>query len=148
MSELAISVAVNIVLGMSLFGLMMWRRNDDSVRLTGADEALDRFRAHFPDAAGVVTLSTDLRSALIYLQGDSNVGFLQRHARRWNARLLGPGDIAGIRLLADGTIDLHLKDFGWPRARITIAPDAAVRCCDRLGSLSVRNASLVPARHA
>ena len=68
MSELLISIAVNLALGVILLALLYRKRTRDPVRLTLASEAMDIFRMHVPDALGAATLAADGRAALIDLQ--------------------------------------------------------------------------------
>ena len=69
------------------------------------------------------------------------IGLLQRHGRRWNARLLAPGELSSVVLSGDA-IELGFADFGWPRARLRMA-DADVRAMwlSRLKSLAPRDPS-------
>ncbi|MGO9512905.1 MAG: hypothetical protein ACLP2F_04580 [Steroidobacteraceae bacterium] len=150
MTELAISIAVNIVLGVVLLALLYWKRTGDAVRLAGAGEAMDLFAMHFPGAVGEATVAADHRSALIDLQRGSGVGLLQRQGRRWNARTLAPGEVSSVEADSDGTIELRFADFGWPRAQLRIA-DANARALwlERLNSLKEQRSSRHPGlRHA
>jgi hypothetical protein len=139
--ELAISIAINVVLGAVLLALLHWKGRPDLVRLAGAEQAIDLFRRHFPDAAGVVTVAADGRSALIDLQ-PSGVGLLQRQGRRWIARTLASGELSSARVDLDGAINLTFADFGWPRARVPVA-DANSRATwmARLDSLIAQRTS-------
>lgn len=133
--ELAISIAANVALGIILLALLHWRNAGDDVRLAGAADAMDIFQRHFPDAArGSATLTADERGALIDLR--MGVGILQRHGRRWNARLLKSGELCSVQLDRDGAINLAFADFGWPRSRFLIADaDARARWMNRLEEL-------------
>jgi hypothetical protein len=126
MNELALSIAVNCVLGVVLFALLNWKRTADTARLAGPREAMDRFAEYFPDAVGEATVADDQLSALIDLQRGGRIGFLQRQGRRWNARMLEPGQLASVELGRDEIIRLKFADFGWPRADFRIA-DADTR---------------------
>ena len=136
MSELLIPIAVNLALGVILLALLYRQRTRDTVRLTLATEAMDIFRMHFPDALGAATLAADGRGALIDLQR-GGTGLLQRHGRRWNARLLAPGELSSVRRSGGDAIELKFADFGWPRARLCLADaDARAMWLSRLTSLS------------
>jgi hypothetical protein len=124
MNELAISIVVNVALGLLLLALLCWKRSPDTARLAGPVEAVDIFLRQIAAAAGDVTVAADGRAALIDLNGDGRVGLLQRHGRRWNARALAAGEVRSAQFgdedeRAD-TIELRLADFGWPRAQIRI----------------------------
>jgi hypothetical protein len=140
MRELLIPIAVNLALGLILLALLFRKRTSDTVRLTQATEAIDIFRMHFPDALGTATVAADGRGALIDLQR-GGTGLLQRHGRRWNARLLAPGELSSVQQSANA-IELGFTDFGWPRARLCIA-DAGARAMwvARLKSLVSRDPS-------
>jgi hypothetical protein len=141
MSELAISIAVNCVLGVILLGVLRWKLSEDTVRLTNGLEAMDQVARQVPGAVGVVSLADDGRSALFELQrGD--VGLVQRQGRRWNARTLKSGEVLSVQSLQDGTIKIRFADFGWPRAQIRIADDdSRVRWLERLRSLQAQKSS-------
>lgn len=137
--ELLISIAMNAVLGVLLLALFLWKRRDDPVRLTGADDALAAFNRFYPDMDGIATVAADGRSALIDMHGA--VGLLQRHGRRWNARLLVPQELARVRQDADGAINLVFADFGWPQAHIPLADgQARAQWMTRLEAVSLPHA--------
>jgi hypothetical protein len=137
--ELVLAIAVNLVLGILLLALLYWKHTNDNVRLSSAEEALELFRAHFRDAIGKATVSADRRCALIELQTDGGIGVLERHGRRWNARLLGPRELASVRLGRDGCLRLRFADFGWPQARfIASDPDVRAQWLARLHALTAR----------
>jgi hypothetical protein len=145
MAELAISIAVNVLLGIVLAALLYRRRADDGGLLGGAGEAMDVFRSRFPDTQGAATVSADRRAALIELPRDTGIGLVQRQGRRWNARLLAPGEIRSVKQSPPDALEVELADFGWPRARIRIAdPGARAAWMARLGAggppASVRHA--------
>jgi hypothetical protein len=119
MNDLAISIAVNVVLGVALLAILRWKQPGDTVRLDGASEAIEIFAQRFP-VAGEATLAHDGRSALIDLDSAGCVGLLQRHGRRWNARTLGRGEVASAELVEATVIKLTFADFGWPHAQIRI----------------------------
>lgn len=121
--ELVIAIALNVALGLVLLALL-WSRRHDAGRLSSEAEAEALFRAQFPDAAGVATLSADGRGALIQLP--RGIGVLVRAGRRWNARLIMPRELTHAQQDSAGAISLTFADFGWPRARLPIA-DADVR---------------------
>jgi hypothetical protein len=136
MTELALSIGVNLVLGIFLFALLYRKRAGDEVRLSGPSEAVDIFQQYFPDAVGTATVATDRRSALIDLQRGAGIGLLQRHGRRWNARVLAPGELSSVRVVGDDAVHIKFSDFGWPRACIHIADaDARAKWLGRLNSL-------------
>lgn len=139
--ELVLSIAVNVVLGVLLLALLYSKRTIDNARLSGPDEAMALFRRHFPDAMGTAEVAADRRSALIDLKDGAHIGLLQRHGRRWNARVLVAREVSSVRLDRRGAITLALADFGWPRAHITIADaDARARWLARLNSLTAGTA--------
>lgn len=141
MNELAISIAVNVVLGLALFGILRWKRVGDTARLAGAPEAVEIFSQRFPAAACDATVAHDGRSALIDLDCHGCVGLLQRHGRRWNARTLGPGEVSSAELKEPAMINLKFADFGWPHAQIRIDDaETRARWLHRLQSLRSRNA--------
>jgi hypothetical protein len=141
MSELAISIAVNVVLGLVLLAVLRWTRVGDAVRLAGAPQAIEIFAQRFPAAAGDATVAHDGRSALIALDCLGCVGLLQRHGRRWNARALGPGEVSSVELEEAAIIKLKFADFGWPHAKIRIDDaDARARWLSRLQALRSGNA--------
>jgi len=149
--ELAISIAVNVLLGLLLLALLSrWGRRDNA-RLTGPEDAMTAFRVHFPDASGTATVAADGRSALVDLAPETGVGLLQRHGRRWNARILAPREIASVQVGGDGAIDVRFADFAWPRAAIRIE-DGPVRAAwiSRLDALKEQGQPHPPAdlRHA
>jgi hypothetical protein len=121
MSELAVSIAVNLLLGALLAGLLLWRRNPDAACLESADAALLRFREQFPDAVGSANVTSDGHGALVTLA--AGYGLLERRGRRWNARLLTRSDCRRVRT-EDETLVIEFKDFGWPSARLTLADGA------------------------
>jgi len=141
MSELAISIAVNVFLGIALLAILRWKQFGDAARLGGAEEAIELFSQRFAAAAGEATVADDGRSALIDLDSGGCVGLLQRHGRRWNARTLAPGEVSSVELNETATIDLTFADFGWPHARIRIDDaDARARWLHRLQALRIRHA--------
>jgi len=141
MSELAISIAVNVALGIALLAILRWKRFGDSARLAGAEEAIALFSQRFSATAGDATVAHDGRSALIELDSGGGVGLLQRHGRRWNARVLVPGEVSSAELKEATVIDLTFADFGWPRAQIRIDDaEARLRWLQRLQTLRSRHA--------
>jgi len=120
MSNLALAIAVNLLLGAVLLALLVRLRGRDAVRLVAAAEALAQLRIHYPDAAGAVTLAADGRGALIEL-GGGTVGLLERRGGRWNARLLVAGDVAAVETDGENGLSLRFADFSWPRARLRLA---------------------------
>jgi hypothetical protein len=147
MKELLLSIGVNLVLGVVLFGLLLWKRRPDTVRLLGEADALAQFQRHYPEAAGTAIVSADGLGALI--ETATGPGLLVAHARRWNARMLVAPELAAARL--DGAIlELRFADFGWPRARLRFAdPEVATRCHARLEMLvGSRTAPASELRHA
>ncbi|NNM62213.1 MAG: hypothetical protein HKM03_08595 [Steroidobacteraceae bacterium] len=136
MSSLAIAIAVNLVLGGVLLALLLARRGRDEVCLGGASEAIAHFRIHYPDADGEVSVAADGRGALIELGGGA-VGLLERRGRRWNARLLAPGDVRAVDVDGGQGLRLRFADFSWPRARICLDDAEALAAWRaRLGALT------------
>ena len=141
MSELAISIAINVVLGVALLAILRFKRVGDTVRLAGAAEAVELFSQRFPAVPGDATVADDGRSALIDLDPGGRVGLLQRHGRRWNARALEPGEVASVEIKETAIIKLEFADFGWPHAQIRIDDaDARTRWLHRLQALRSRHA--------
>jgi hypothetical protein len=139
--ELVLAIAVNLALGILLLALLYWKHTNDDVRLSSAEEALEIFRKQFPDVLGTATVSADRRCALIELDGDGGIGVLERHGRRWNARMLVPREFSSVRLDRDGCLRLRFADFGWPRARFrTSDPEARAKWLARLDALTARAA--------
>jgi hypothetical protein len=135
--ELVLAIAVNVVLGILLLALLYWKHTNDNVRLSSAEEALELFRAQFRDAIGKATVSADRRCALIELE--NGIGVLERHGRRWNARLLVSRELASVRLGRDGCLRLRFADFGWPQARFVASdPDVRAQWLARLHALTAR----------
>jgi|SRR5579872_1084907 len=139
--ELVLAIAVNVVLGILLLALLYWKHTNDDVRLSSAEQALEIFRQHFPDARGTATVSADRRCALIELQSGGSLGILERHGRRWNARMLVPNEFSSVRLDREGCLRLKFADFGWPRARFRASdPQARALWLARLSALTARAA--------
>lgn len=115
--DLVLPIAVNLVLGLVLWAVLVWRRKPDTTRLRDADEALALFRGHAPDVDGRATVSSDGRAALIEV-APAGLGLLLRQGRRWNARMLVAAEMASVRETADGALEIRFADFGWPRARL------------------------------
>ena len=140
--ELVISIAMNVVLGLILLALLLWKTTRDEVRVTSAEEALALFCKHFPDVLGIATVCADQRAAVIELRQGSGVGLLQRQGRRWNAQILRPGDCTRVRRTADRTLTLDLANFGWPRTELRFADASTLeKWLNRLQSLTTRDAS-------
>jgi hypothetical protein len=137
--ELAIAIAANVVLGILLLGLFLWRGTADGVRLAGPAEALALFRTHFPDAAvEAATVATGARSALIALRHDPAIGLIQRHGRRWNVRVLQAEDLRSVAVVRGDTLRVVLVDFAWPRIDVRLEDaDARARWQARLAALAV-----------
>ena len=148
MKELLFPIGVNLVLGVILLALLVWKRRPDAVRLLSDTDALVEFQRHFPEATGTATVSADGLAALI--ETAAGPGLLVRHARRWNVRMLAAQELAGVRTPDDATLELRFADFGWPRARLRFSDrDAMSRCRARLETLvHSRTASATDLRHA
>ena len=116
--ELAIAIGANIGLGVILLGLFATLRSRETPALASTDEALTIFRQRFSDAAGVATLASDGRCALLALR--DGIGLLHLHGRRWNARKLAAEELDRVALTRGDTITLALSDFAWPRTHIRI----------------------------
>ena len=142
---LTISIVANLVLGLVLLGVLYRKRGNDSERLTGPSQALERYRLRYPAASGRASLSADGRAALLEL-ADGTTGLIERRGRRWNVRALEPREIAGVGRAADGAIVIGLADFGWPRARVQLSDFAtSQRWIERLMAL---RASVAPRERA
>ena len=111
MSELVISIAANLALGLVLLALLFRRRARPGVRLRDASEAIHVFRELLPEAEGTATLASDGRTALIELIHGHGIGVLRLQGKRWVARLLVPQDVASVRLTSDGALLVRLADF-------------------------------------
>jgi len=148
MKELLFPIGANLVLGVILLALLVWKRRPDTVRLLSDADALAEFQRHFPEATGTATVSADGLAALI--ETATGPGLLLRHARRWNARMLAAQDLADVRTPDDATLELRFADFGWPRARLRFSDrDAMSRCRARLETLvRSRTAPATDLRHA
>jgi hypothetical protein len=123
------AIGSNLLLGALLLALMAWLLRPDGVRLDGGDEAAALFArlrpAQRPRAqATPAMLAADGRAALVVLEDDALLGFIERRGRRWNARVLAPGDLAALREEAGGVLRLEFTDFGWPAARVALADGA------------------------
>jgi hypothetical protein len=142
MAELAISIAVNIGLGVLLLALLYRKRADDRVRLTGQEDAMRVFRLYFPDARGAATVSSDGRGALIELHGvHGRFGLLERRGHRWNARVLAGAEVSSLRFRAPETLQIGIADFGWPRAQLRMSGADRARWMAWLGA----NGAVAPA---
>lgn len=153
MLELLIAIGFNVFVA-ALAALLIYfawtRRRTTDASLADAGTAISLFRIHFPDAADVpeaaraVTLTTDRRNALIELPNGAGVGLLQGHGRRWNARILTPGDVASVSVSGDATLRVKLTDYSGPRALLTVADaDERAAWLSRLQTLTQR----APAAH-
>jgi hypothetical protein len=152
MLELLIAIGFNVFVA-ALTALLIyfaWARKRTDASLTDANTAMDLFRDRFPEMAGVpeavdaVTLTTDRRNALIELPDGAGVGLLQGHGRRWNARILQPGDVASVRVSEDATLRLKFTDYSSPRALLVLADaDERAAWLARLQTLTQR----APAAH-
>jgi len=146
MSEIALSVAVNLALGIALFLLLYGTRRNGGMRLAGPPEAMALFASHFPDAAGEAMVTVDHQNALIELPPGTEVGLVQLQGRRWNARKIAPGDIRTVHLGSDGAIRIKFADFGWPGATLCFAdPDHRLRWLQRLAVLQRHSLAQSPA---
>ena len=148
MKELLFPIGANLVLGIILLALLVWKRRPDTVRLLSDADALAEFQRHFPEATGTATVSADGLAALI--ETATGPGLLLRHARRWNARMLAAPELAAVRTPDDATLELRFVDFGWPRARLRFSDrDTMSRCRARLETLvRFRTAPAADLRHA
>lgn len=129
MSEMELSIALNVALGIVLFALLRRQSGDDGVRLHGNAEAVRIFMSQFPDLQGAASVADDGRGALIELESGGGVGLLERRGRRWNARVIRPGDLASAPTSAriEGEcLCIGFADFGWPRSRLRFG-DAGAR---------------------
>jgi hypothetical protein len=148
MKELLFPIGANLVLGVILLALLVWKRRPDTVRLLSDAEALAEFQRHFPEVTGTATVSADGLAALI--ETATGPGLLLRHARRWNARMLAAPELAAVRTPDDATLELRFADFGWPRARLRFSDrNAMSRCRARLETLvQSRTATATDLHHA
>jgi hypothetical protein len=124
MMELGIAIVVNIVVGVVAAALIIFFRARAKAApppLT-AESALEIFRVQFPETQGSATVSADGRMALVGLDG--GVGLLYPNGRRWNARVLRPGDVADVRACAPHTLRLKFRDYAWPRTEIGLEDEA------------------------
>jgi hypothetical protein len=129
MRELLIAIGFNVFVAAvtALLIYFVWTRKRSDASLADATSAMGLFRDHLPEmadipeTAGPVTLTTDRRHALIELPDGAGVGLLQGHGRRWNARILQPGDVASVRVSEDATLQLKFADYSGPHAALVFA---------------------------
>jgi hypothetical protein len=123
MLELLIAIGVNVLVGVltALLIYFLRTRKPQDPRLADAGAALGLFQRQFPEITGATTLTADHRNALIELQDGPGLGLLQGHGRRWNARVLQPGDVASVRVSKDTTLVLKFSNYGSPRAALIFA---------------------------
>ena len=147
MLELLIAIGFNVFVAAltALLIYFVWTRKRSDPSLADANSAMGLFREHLPEMAdvpetvGTVTLTTDRRNALIELPDGAGVGLLQGHGRRWNARILQPGDVASVRVSAEATLQLKFADYSGPRASLVFAgADERAAWLPRLQSLTQR----------
>ncbi len=111
---------MNLLLGAIMVVLFAVVARPDRARLSGADEARALIEARIGAACGDVAVTADGRGAVAELVGLAAIGLIDRHARRWTVRAVTSSDLAHVQ--RDGaTLLLGLRDFGWPRARLTFA---------------------------
>ncbi|MFZ0500697.1 MAG: hypothetical protein WAU49_05925 [Steroidobacteraceae bacterium] len=146
MSELAISIAANVALGLVLLALLFWQRAAPGVRLRDASEAIHLFRELLPEAEGTATLASDGRTALIELVHGYGIGVLQLQGKRWVARLLVPQDLASVRPTSDGALLVRLADFAWPRILVRFADESS--CSQWMQRLQALRAASSPSTRA
>ncbi|MBS0393414.1 MAG: hypothetical protein JSR54_02250 [Proteobacteria bacterium] len=134
--DLLIPIAANVIVGLLLAALFLGRRRSEGPSLTSAREALAVFQSRYPDSQGAVTLGDDGQAALIALTPAAGVGLVHRHGRRWNARMLQPGDLESVTVANEQELVLSMADFGWPYSRVRLAdPDERSRWLSRLVQL-------------
>ncbi len=137
--DLLIPIAANAVVGLLLAALFLRRRRSGGRTLSSPAEALALFQERFPDSQGTATLSDDGESALIALDHAAGVGLVHRHGRRWNARIMEPGDLDSVTVANGRELVLGLADFGWPHSRVALAdPDERGRWLSRLARLDAQ----------
>ena len=82
-------------------------------RLTGADQALQRFVADFPDVtARAVVLTEDSGTAFLLLDSGS-VGIVRGIGDKFLTRVVTAADVADVTTRDDRIISLRLRDFTW-----------------------------------
>ncbi len=148
MKDLLFPIGANLVLGVILLALLVWKRRPDTVRLLSDADALAEFQRYFPEATGTAIVCADGLAALI--ETATGPGLLLRYARRWNVRMLAAQELTAVRTPDDATVELRFADFGWPRARLRFSDrDAMNRCRARLETLvHSRTAPARDLRHA
>ncbi|HVW71350.1 MAG TPA: hypothetical protein VHB68_20385 [Steroidobacteraceae bacterium] len=136
MRDLLIAIGVNLLVGAVTALLIYFSSQRRQAGLADPGEALNLFRAQFPDSVPRnITLTSDGRNALIDLSDGSAVGLLQGYGRRWNARVLHDGDVASVQA-NEATLRLKLTDYGSPRAALLLTdPNERSQWLARLQSL-------------
>ncbi|MHB1869265.1 MAG: hypothetical protein ACYCT1_00210 [Steroidobacteraceae bacterium] len=125
----------NIGIGVVLLAVLYRHRLSDPQPLAGPDQALARYRTHYPLAGGKATVAADGRAALLEL-ADGTIGLVEQRGRRWNVRAVSSSEFLGFRREADEAITLRFADFGWPRSRVLLADaDTRERWIGRLTAL-------------
>ncbi|GAA2822646.1 hypothetical protein EDC40_105345 [Aminobacter aminovorans] len=82
-------------------------------RLTGTDQALQRFVADFPDVtARAVVLTEDSGTAFLLLDSGS-VGIVRGIGDKFLTRVVTAADVADVITRDDRIISLRLRDFTW-----------------------------------
>jgi hypothetical protein len=82
-------------------------------RLTGADQALQRFVADFPDVtARAVVMTEDSGTAFLLLDSGS-VGIVRGIGDKFLTRVVTAADVADVITRDDRIISLRLRDFTW-----------------------------------
>ncbi|MDH4985124.1 hypothetical protein QEZ47_06140 [Aminobacter anthyllidis] len=82
-------------------------------RLSGTDQALQRFAMDFPDVtSSAVFLTEDSGTAFLLLENGS-VGIVRSIGDKFLTRIVARADVAALRALDDRTVSLRLRDFTW-----------------------------------
>lgn len=94
-------------------------------RLSGADQALQRFAADFPEVPGrAVLLTEDNRTAFLLLDNGS-VGIVHGIGDRFLTRIVTSADVVAVTVGDAGTVSLSLRDFTWRGGDFRFADNAA-----------------------
>lgn len=94
-------------------------------RLSGADQALQRFAMDFPEiAVSAVFLTEDSGTAFLLLENGSD-GIVRSIGDKFLTRIVARADVVALRALDDRTVSLRLRDFTWKGGDFRFAGDDA-----------------------
>ncbi len=95
-------------------------------RLSGADQALERFAAAFPDITARAVFLTEGGEAAFLLLDNDAVGIVHGIGDKFLTRIVVNADVEGLRALDDRTVSLRLRDFTWRGGDFRFADTEAV----------------------